>query len=119
VASRSRSQNQVPATIRNIGFAMLIASPSVYSVRKRYAHWRASFMESRSTFWLRVDQGASIITTGGIALLELASELSRLDAQHPRAERALEPPTVGDGIDLTREHPPVDGVAQIRAQEKR
>lgn len=75
-------------------------------------------MEGRSTFWLHVDQGASILTTGGIALLELASELSRLNEEHPRTKRATEPPTVGDGIDLTREHPPVD-VARIRAQEKR
>ena len=96
---------------------MLLVSPSVYSLRKRFAHLRAMLLEERSTFWLRIDEGASILTTAGIALLELASELSRID--HPRARSTSEPPTVGDGIDLTREQPPVDGVARIRAQEKR
>ncbi len=96
---------------------MLLLSPSVYGLRKRYAHLRAMLVEERSAFWLRVDEGASVLTTAGIALLELASELSRID--HPRAHSTSEPPTLGDGIDLTREQPPVDGVPRIRAQEKR
>ena len=73
------STSALESRTRSLGLLLLLAAPSVATIARRVARWRAIIMEEERMMWLAFDDPGSTLAVAGIVLLELAAELRRRD----------------------------------------
>jgi hypothetical protein len=71
------STSPLESRTRSLGLLLLLAAPSVATIARRVAYWRAVIIEEERILWLAIDDPGSTLALAGVVLLELAAELRR------------------------------------------